>query len=69
MAKQISEIAKIVTDEQKYDGLNGSFDHKYTIFVDVCWRVGLPEDILARAFLVILKGMALDHFYNNQLAE
>ena len=69
VAKQISEIARIVTDEQKYDGLNGSFDHKYTIFVDVCRRVGLPEDALARAFPVILKGMALDHFYNNRLAE
>jgi hypothetical protein len=36
VAKQISEIAKIITDEQKYDGTNGSFDHKYTIFLDIC---------------------------------
>jgi hypothetical protein len=69
VAKQISEIARIVTDEQKYNGSNGSFDYKYTIFVDVCRRVGLPEDALARAFPVLLKGIALDHFYNNRLAE
>ena len=31
-AKLISEIAKIYTDEQKYDGTNGSLDHKLTIF-------------------------------------
>jgi hypothetical protein len=68
-AKQISEVAKIITEEQKYDGTNGSFDHKYTIFVDICQRVELPEGALARAFPTMLKGLALDHFYNNQLSK
>jgi hypothetical protein len=33
--KIVSEIAKIYTEEQKYNGTNGSFDHKLTIFLDI----------------------------------
>ena len=38
-AKLIGEIAKIVTNDQKYDGTNGSFNQKQTIFHDICRRV------------------------------
>ncbi len=65
----ISDIAKIYTDEQKYDGTNGSFDHKLTIFTDICQRVELPEIALMKAFPTMLKGLAQDHFYNNQLSK
>jgi hypothetical protein len=67
-AKQISEVAKIITEEQKYDGTNGSFDHKYTIFIDICRRVALPEVALTRAFPTMLKGLALDQYYTNNLS-
>lgn len=67
-AKLISEVAKIYTEEQKYDGTNGSFDHKLTIFLDICQRVELPNEALMRAFPTMLKGLAQDHFYNNQLS-
>jgi hypothetical protein len=65
---QIAEIAKIYTDEQKYDGTNGSFDHKLTIFIDICRRVDLPEPMLVKAFPTMLKGLAQDHYYNSQLS-
>ena len=57
-AKLISEVAKIYTEEQKYDGTNGSLDHKLTIFKDICSRVELPEESLMKAFPTILKGLA-----------
>jgi hypothetical protein len=64
----ISEVAKIYTEEQKYNGINSSFDLKLAIFLDICHRVDLPTDCLLRAFPIMLKGLALDHFYNNQLS-
>ena len=69
VAKLISEIAKIYTDEQKYDGSNGSFDQKLTIFLDICQRVKLPEEALIKAFPTMLKGLAQDHFYSNKLSQ
>src|ERR1700679_2742647 len=44
--KLIREVAKIYTKEQKYDGSNSSFNHKLTIFHDICQRVKLPQDAL-----------------------
>ena len=67
-SKLISEVAKIYTEEQKYNGINGSFDLKLAIFLDICQRVDLPASCLLRAFPTMLKGLALDHFYNNQLS-
>jgi hypothetical protein len=68
-AKLMAEVAKIYTDEQKYNSTNGSFDHKLTIFLDICKRVELPEEALMRAFPTMLKGLALDHFYNALLSQ
>jgi hypothetical protein len=62
-------VAKIYTDELKYDGTNGSFDHKLTIFRDICDRVELPEEGYMRVFPTMLKGLALDHFYNALLSQ
>jgi hypothetical protein len=68
-AKLIGEIAKIVTNDQKYDGTNGSFNQKQTIFHDICRRVELPKEAIMRAFPIMLKGLAQDHFYNHRLSE
>jgi hypothetical protein len=68
-AKLIGEVAKIYTEAQKYDGTNGSFDQKLAIFLDICQRIELPEEALVRAFPTMLKGLAQDHFYNNQLSQ
>ena len=61
-------MAKIYTEEQKYNGINGSFNLKLAIFLNICQRVDLPASCLLRAFPTMLKGLALDHFYNNQLS-
>lgn len=68
-AKKIKEITRTYTQLQKYDGSNGSFEHKLTIFKDICERVDLPEAATMRAFPIMLKGLAQDHFYNTRLSK
>jgi len=64
-------VAKIYTDKQKYNSTNSSFNYKLTIFLDICNRVKLPEDNYSRlyTFLTMLKGLALDYFYNASLLQ
>ena len=62
-------MAKIYTQDMKYNGTNGSFDHKLTIFEDVYQYVDLPQEDLMRAFPTMLKGLAQDHYYNTQLSK
>ena len=56
------------TDEQKYDGISNSFDFKLTIFLNICKRLGLLLKGYIRAFLTMLKGLALNHYYNSDLS-
>ena len=56
-------------DEQKWDGGNSSFDQKLTIFYDICERVELPKEAIMKAFPIMLKGLALDYFYNNHMSK
>ena len=63
----MAEVAKIYIKEQKYDSTNSSFDYKLTIFLDICNCVKLLEEGYLRAFPIMLKGLALDHFYNAKL--
>ena len=35
-SKKITNIAKIYTEEQKYSGINKSFNYKLTIFYNIC---------------------------------
>jgi hypothetical protein len=67
--KQISDIAKMYTDKQKYNSVNHSFDYKLAIFLNICRRNDLPENLLSKAFPIMLKGIALDHYYNNMLSQ
>ena len=41
-SKEAATIAKIYTDDQKYDGVSNSFNFKLTIFYNICKRAGLP---------------------------
>jgi hypothetical protein len=44
-----------------------AFDHKIRIFYDIYNRVSLPYKLLIKAFLALLKGIALDYFYSYTL--
>jgi hypothetical protein len=67
--KEIGIVAKIYTEEQKYGGIDESFDYKLKIFYDICKRAGLPNTAYIDAFPTMLKGLAQDHFYNHDLSE
>ncbi len=58
-------IAKIYIDDQKYNGVNDSFDFKLTIFYNICKRSGLLLEGYIVAFFSILKGLVQDHYYNS----
>jgi hypothetical protein len=68
-AKLIGEVNKNYTPDMKYDGTNSHFDYKLTIFHNVCERVDLPHEAYIRAFPIMLKGLALAHYYNAQLSQ
>ena len=67
-SKEAATIAKIYIDNQKYDGINDSFDFKLTIFYDIYKRSGLPLNGYMIAFLIMLKGLAQEHYYNSNLS-
>ena len=62
-------MAKIYIKEQKYNSTNNSFDYKLTIFLNIYNRVKLLKEGYLRAFPTILKGLALDYFYNAKLLQ
>jgi len=66
--KEAATIAKIYTDDQKYDGVSDSFDFKLTIFYDICKRSGLPPEGYLTVLPTMLKGLAQDHYYNSNLS-
>jgi len=57
-SKEAATIAKIYTDDQKYDRVSDSFDFKLTIFYNICKRAGLPPKGYITAFPTMLKGLA-----------
>jgi hypothetical protein len=58
---------KIYTNKQKYNNINNSFNYKLIIFLDIYKRIELLEEALISAFPIILKGLALDYYYNTLL--
>lgn len=63
--KELANLAKMYTDESKYSGENDNFDYKLVIFNDICSRVDIPDNIKAKAYLMMLRGLALDHYYSS----
>ena len=56
-SKEVAIIAKIYTDNQKYNKVNNSFNFKLTIFYNIYKRSGLPLKGYIMAFPSILKGL------------
>ena len=63
--KELSNLAKIYTDDVKYSGHNDSFTFKLAIFHDTCLRAHVPSEAKMKAFSTILKGPALDNCLSN----
>ena len=64
-SKEITNVAKIYTEEQKYGSTNESLNYKLIIFYNIYNWVDVPYKAYFKAFPIILKGLALDHFYIN----
>ena len=56
------------TDNQKYNSISSNFNHKLTIFYNICEQVDVPEGAYLKALPLILQGLALNHYYNARLA-
>ena len=52
-------------EESKYGGDRDSFDFKLTIFYNIYGHANVPHEAKAKAFPIILKGLALDFYYLN----
>ena len=63
--KELANLAKLYTDENKYSGENDNFDFKLVIFNDLCNRADVPQAAMVKAYPTMLRGLALDHYYTN----
>ena len=53
--KELSNLAKIYTNQAKYNGRNNSFTFKLAIFHDICSRADVPLNAKTKTFLLCLK--------------
>ena len=63
--QELSIIIKIYIKESKYRGNKNSFNFKLAIFYNIYGRVNILYKAKAKAFPIILKGLALDFYYSN----
>ena len=63
--QELSIIIKIYTKESKYRGNKNNFNFKLTIFYNIYGRANILYKAKAKAFPMILKGLALNFFYLN----
>jgi hypothetical protein len=63
--KELANLAKLYTNEAKYSDEKDSFSFKLTIFHDMCDRADVSQSAKLKAFLTMLKDLALDYYYSN----
>ena len=63
--RELSNLAKIYTNDAKYSGRNDSFTFKLAIFHDICSRADVPPEAKMKAFPTMLKGPAIDNYSSN----
>ena len=66
--KELVNVAKLYTDNQKYNGISGNFNFKLIIFYHIYNRVDISPNTYFKALPFILIGLALNHYYNSRLA-
>ena len=64
--RHITNLAKLYTSDQKYSGQDDNFDFHLTIFNNYYSQLGIQDDLTkAKAYLIMLKGLALNHYFTN----
>jgi len=53
------------TEDNKYSGEDDNFNFKLTIFYNLCSRADAPQEAKVKACPIILRGLALNHYYTN----
>src|SRR6266705_6567910 len=57
------------TEELKYNGINGSFNYKLTIFYNICSRSNVLQKAYNKALPIMLIGLALNQYFNGRLSN
>ena len=63
--RELGIMIKIYTKKSKYGGDGNSFDFKLAIFYDIYRHADIPYKAKAKAFPIMLKGLALNFYYLN----
>ena len=63
--RELNIIIKMYTEESKYRNNKNSFNFKLIIFHNIYRHANILYKAKAKAFPIILKGLALDFFYLN----
>ena len=64
-SRELTNLAKMYTDESKYSDQNDSLIYKLVIFHDICSRVDLSHAARIKAFSMMLKKSVLNYYYSN----
>ncbi len=62
-SREIVNLIKAYLYKSKYSGATNNFKYKLGVFNNICIKVRILETVKDQAFLVILKDLALDHYY------
>ena len=54
------------TEESKYSGEDNNFDCKLIIFNDLYNRVGIPQEVKIKGFLIMLRSITFNFYYRNK---
>ncbi|KHJ35289.1 putative glycosyl [Erysiphe necator] len=63
-ARELVNLSNMYEPDLKYRGDDDSFDFELNIFLELCEKSGLPEEIYAKAYSTMLTGPALTHYYS-----
>lgn len=57
-------LSELYKDDMQYSGFGDNFQRKLSIFEDICFKIGIPNDGKPLALSFMLKDMALDFYYD-----
>jgi hypothetical protein len=63
--KELASLAKLYTNEAKYNDEIDSLFYKLTIFHDMCNRADVSQSAKLKAFLIRLKDLTFNYYYSN----
>jgi predicted metallo-beta-lactamase superfamily hydrolase len=67
--RELVNLTKLYSDETKYSEENDNFSFKLIMFNDMCDRIDVSFETKLKAFLTMLKELALDYYYANVISS